>query len=207
VALDLSTLSAATTTLREYLDRPDPDDISDSQCESFLTFAARRIQRKLRTRYNRKAANLTAPVSGVTTVPTDYVESFRLVWNGRPLERISQIAMDRQRYDSPAIGIPESFSVDNGSVTLYPTPDSEQTLTLTYYYRLDDLATVDAALSTEAPELWIYGACLEAMPFLKSEGGARSWADLFMTTVEEMNDDDLAERTSGSSQSVNLGID
>ena len=109
------------------------------------------------------------------TVPTDYLASFSLqITTSRSESFLLQKDVNYLREYTPAsstTGLPKYYArFDTDNFIVAPTPDSNYTLELHYYYRPASLTTDDSGttwISTNAPDALLYACLVEAYGFLK----------------------------------------
>lgn len=106
-------------------------------------------------------------------LPADYLETRTLQANGYPLERVSLSQLQKQiDANQGRTGFPEIFARERGKLRLAPFPDQDIVLRWIYYCDLSGQFTEntdDNDVLRVAPDLYLYGALLEAQPFLKPE--------------------------------------
>lgn len=167
-------------------------------------------------------------------LPADYLETLTLQafpWDaskagatlpekniGRPLERISIDQYNKRRFRQNRSGSslqrePDSFVRIRDAIYLYPEPEADLYITWQYYCDLSglfDTPTSDNNVLKTAPDLYIYGALLEAEPFLKPEDAAFARIPIWKAMYEEaklaINDQSREELFSGSVTEVQNGF-
>lgn len=112
------------------------------------------------------------------TVPTDYLASFSLqittASNQKFLLQKDVNFVQQYSLDTGTTGVPKYYAVfDVGNFILGPTPSSNFTVELHYYYRPASItAGADAGttwLSLNAPNALLYGSLVEAYTYMKGE--------------------------------------
>ena len=110
--------------------------------------------------------------------PSDYLSTFSLSYVNSSSENIFLLQKDvnyiQEFNPNPSTtGSPRyysSFDIDNFIVA--PTPDSDYSVEIHYYYRPASLTTVDSGstwISTNAPDALLYATLVEAYTFMKGE--------------------------------------
>lgn len=142
--------------------------------------------------------------SGVATVPSDYLG---LKWAAlsaspyRHLERKSAASLYAYFPRGNGSGVPRWIARDQGSFVFGPEPDSDYSLVGTYYAKptalRDDTDGINW-LVENAPDLILYGALLEAEPFLKNDARIAVWRDYYADALVDYRDQIKAEDVSGS---------
>lgn len=180
-----------------WLDR---EDLA-AQVPDFISLAESRASNRLRVADMEVAASATL-TNGAVTLPADFIEARRIITSGTgayntPLEFISPVQAG-QTYPSSAAGVPVHFSISGGVLTTYPNGGAG-TVTMIYYARLPALAIWQANwLLTKAPDVYLYGALLEAAPFLGDDGRIQTWAGLFEQAVNALQAADQRSRYANS---------
>jgi hypothetical protein len=142
--------------------------------------------------------------AGVAAVPTDYLAARILYLNGQsqaPLKPMSLEALYIAYPRTSAGGTPKWFARDVGNFVFGPAA-SGGTLNGTYYAKPVVLRTFasDAAahyLIVNAPDLLLYGALLDAQPFLKNESRIPVWAEFYRKAEADYRDLMKAQNISG----------
>lgn len=200
---DYGTLQSS---IKAYLyNRKDLDD----RIPGFIQIAEMKIFRALRAPENEKAVQFTIP-EGQTipriTEPTDFLEIKFLKMNGTPLTRISDIDMETKLSEDPAPGLPSQFARVLNEYVFWRIPDSNYTVDLFYWTDFSDTPLSDDTdtnpILTTYPDLYLYGALLEAMPFLVDDQRVGTWQTLFGQTMEYIEHRTTEQEYSGSPVSV-----
>jgi len=178
--MSFTTYAELQTTIAEYLARTD----LTTQIPDFIRLAETRLRRDLRIRQMLTSTTLTC-VSGTATVtiPSDFLEVKDFVVTGNPVRPLN--------YESPSLFSRNSRSMDAGkpldytvlatTFKLAPIPDSNYTLTLVYSAAPAFLTSANTSNTflVECPDLLLYGALLEAEPFLMNDNRLGTWAGLY----------------------------
>lgn len=200
------------TLLASYLHR---DDLTD-QIPTFITLAQSRMNHDVDlTSLQSKDCVFVVKGQVEADLPTDFLEmlSLRIPFNGgfRLLQQKS-LAQNSQVYEtaSGATGSPLYYARYGNSIELSPTPDASTTLEIVYKQRLAALVndTDTDELLTNHLNIYIYGAMLEASPFLMDDKRAQVWGGLYENEVKRINDfAEDAEWSGSPMQITNLGTD
>jgi hypothetical protein len=139
----------------------------------------------------------TVAAGGLTSLPDDFLEGRSLTLlgpGGGELAQFSPEALDAAFIDRSA-GRPEAYTFWGNRIRLGPDPDKTYALRLRYYKkvpRLTAAAPVNAFL-TAYPDLYMYGALLQAAPTLKDQAAVPLWREAYETAMGLAND--AAQRT------------
>ena len=171
------TLTTLTASIKEWTENDESTFVAE--IPFFITNAEERIFKSVDLDYFRK--NVTG---GLTTgnkflqKPSDYLEAFSLSYVNSSSQNVFLLQKDvnyiQEFTPNPSTtGSPRfysSFDVDNFIVA--PTPDSDYSVELHYYYRPASLTTDDSGttwISTNAPDALLYASLVEAYTFMKGE--------------------------------------
>lgn len=138
------------------------------------------------------------------TLPADFqtMRSVRLSGiAGKPrLGFLSQTQIEDYRYSVDNVaGQPCYFSVVGSQMELAKTPNQNYAVEILYRGNIPALASnATNWLLTMAPDLYLYGALLEAAPYMKNDARAPFWASAVSTVIDQIN-------THGERQSFDSG--
>jgi hypothetical protein len=183
----IDTFSGLKTAVADYLNR---DDLTTA-IPNFISLAEAKFNRKLRTRQMVKRAN--APIdTQYFAYPADYLETKTFKLNTNPitvLEFATEEYSDTLRSTRfTTTGKPAFFSIVGNQLEVIPAPDTEYSAELTYYAKITALSDANTSnwLLAYAPDLYLYGALLEATPYLKDDERLVVWGQLYIASVEDI---------------------
>lgn len=194
----LSTYTELKTSIADWLNRSD----LSSTIPDFISLAEAQIERTLRTRQMIVRANASF-TSEYSAVPADFLEVKTLKLTSTnpltPLEFLSSDDMDQARSHYTASGKPRFFSVVGNQLRISPTPDGTYTAELTYFAKLTKLSNSVANnwLLTSSPDIYLYGALLQAAPYLQDDARIQTWATLYERALNDLRTADSRASTSG----------
>lgn len=181
-----------------YLGR---NDLS-TQIPDFIRFAEIRLARELRTRSMLKSA--TAPTVGGdarVALPTDFLEIRDLFVQGNPRMPITYLSPSAFTRDARAdeSGSPVFYTVLAAEFQFAPIPDAAYTLEILYYAKPPVLSSTNASnvFLANYPDALLYGALLEAEPYLINDARSQTWATLYDRAVKNISDADQGGEYSG----------
>jgi hypothetical protein len=193
----LTTYSELKTSIGDWLNRSD----LTSAIPDFISLAEAQIERNLRTRQMivRSTAYITTEYAAT---PDDFLEtkSFKLNTNPpTPLQFETIDSMDNLSVVYTASGKPAYFSVVGNQFRFVPIPDTSYTGELTYYAKLSKLSASNTTnwLLTAAPDVYLYGALMQAAPYLQDDARITTWAALYKNGLEEVKTSDDRGSSSG----------
>jgi hypothetical protein len=112
-----------------------------------------------------------------------------VVTGKRPLEFKSTVQMDEFRTENADVpGKPKYFSIFGSEIELAPTPNAAYTVEMIYRQNIPPLATNTTNwLLTLSPDLYLYGALMEAAPSIKEDQRIETWGALFASALGDLN--------------------
>ena len=172
--------------VRRYLyDRKD----LETMIPKWINLAERRIFRLLRCPANEKLGELNIDAPRFQ-LPEDFLELRDIVFDGRPLRRLSAqqllAALDRQ----PSASTPSTFGRISNLIYLHPIPAAEGLVQIMYYADFSGQLQADTDTNEVlriAPDLYIYGAMIEASPFLGQDSRTQVWRSMFDEALAQIN--------------------
>ena len=201
------TKATLTTAIQDYTDNSETTFVNN--IPNFVKAAEEKILKSVDLDYFRK--NVTSALTAsdaFLTVPTDYLASFSLQITTSGSESfLLQKDVNFLREYTPAsttTGLPKYYArFDEDNFILAPTPNSNYTIQLNYFYRPASLtAGSDSGttwVSTNAPFALLYGSLVEAYTFMKGEPDViQNYNGLFTQYLERVKDlGEARENTDG----------
>jgi len=173
-----------------------------TQIPDFIRLAEVRLRRDLRIRQMLTSTSLTC-TSGTATVniPSDFLEVKDFVVAGNPVFPLN--------YESPSLFSRNSRSMDAGkpldytvlasTFKLAPIPDFAYTLSLVYSAAPPFLSASNTSNTflTVCPDLLLYGALIEAEPYLMNDARINTWGTMFDRAMGSLTRSDEKGQFSG----------
>jgi hypothetical protein len=183
----LDTFAGLKATIADYLNRDDLTAI----IPSFITIAEAKFNRKLRTRQMIKRANGQIE-SAFFAYPSDWLQAKEFQLNTNPIVRLQFVTeaygdeLKANRYVS--IGQPAYYTITGTQLEFIPAPDSTYSAELTYYAKIPALSDSNTSnwLLAYAPDLYLYGALLEAAPYLKDDERLAVWSQMYINSLGDI---------------------
>jgi hypothetical protein len=147
------------------------------------------------------AHNLGDAVTEVYTVFTAGTISSDVSSRVKPLSYVTPEILSRLKAGSYT-GQPEMYTMRAGYLLLGPAPADLYTIEIDYFAKipaLSDAAPTNSML-TDNPDVYLYGALLEASPFLMMD--ASTWAAAFRQAVQDIQLQDDKDSHSGNEMRV-----
>lgn len=192
------------TAVANWMDR---DDLTD-RIPEFIALAEARLNRNLRIRAmeSKQVADTVAGQRNYA-LPTRYIQMRNMQINKGdrivPLQYITPEIYDRT-YSSPSTGTPIAYTILADEIQLGKVPSGVFQMEMTFYQSWLPLSATNTTnwLLTNAPDIYLYGALLEAEPFIMNDPRVQLWLGTFNTSVADLQMQDNKDRHSGSAMRV-----
>lgn len=142
--------------------------------------------------------------SGEVDVPADYLAmKWATIPRSRPLDRVSSNQLYGRYPLGCSSGKPVLIARDGNKFVFGPAPDSDYEVIGVYWAKPDALRSApndasDHWIIQNAPDLPLYGALLEAQPFLLNDKRIATWGSLYDIALGTYRDMIRDEDISGS---------
>jgi len=213
----IGTYAELQTAVANWLDR---DDLTD-RIPEFIALAEARMNRALRIAMMLNVDETTlggaaALVGGTRdyALPSGYLQMVDFHLRTSPIITLSYITpenMNRMWAGSNS-GQPQAYTIfsDNASgspvkkIRLGPAPSSAYDYSIMFYKKIDALSDSNTTepMLTDNPDVYLYGALLEAEPFLMNDQRVQLWANALREAINEIQLQDNKDRHSGSAMRV-----
>ena len=204
----IGTYAELQTAVANWLDR---DDLTD-RIPEFIALAEAKMNRNLRISLMENVSTAIIMAGGTRdySLPTGFtgMKEFHLTTSPiTPLSYITPEMMNRMWAGSNT-GRPQAFTLfsDAGTrkIKIGPSPDSAYTTSMLYLKKIDSLSVSNPTetMLTENPDIYLYGALLEAEPFLMNDARVQLWAGMLQQVAKDLQDRDIFDRHSGSALRV-----
>jgi hypothetical protein len=199
----IGTYAELKTAVANWLDR---DDLTD-RIPEFIALAEARMNRVLRLRMmESKYTASTVAAQRNYNLPTGYVQMRNFQINTSPitpLQYVSPEIYDRLWGGSTG-GTPQFYTIIANEIQLGPIPGSVLTMEMLFYKKITALSASNTTeqMLTDNPDIYLYGALLEAEPFIMNDERVGLWAKGFQQAVADLQEQDNKDRHSGSALRV-----
>ena len=203
----LGTFTELKDAVADWLDRSD----LTARIPDFITLAEARLNRDLRIRPMEVRSSMeTTSGQRYFNLPGGYLQMRNMQMNTNPitpLEYITPEMLDRL-YGSDTTGKPRAYTLIGDEIQLAPVPDSDYTVEMAFYEKFTPLGDGTSGtvttnwLTTNAPDILLYGSLLEAEPFIKNDERIALWLNAYSSAVKKIQDADARDRHSGSAMRV-----
>jgi hypothetical protein len=194
------TYSELKTNIANYLNRSD----LTTEIDIFIDNTEAELNRRLRVADQIKRATATADAQYLS-LPSDWLEAVNVEITSndfRPLMQMSIESLDVYRKANNNItGQPIYYALVDNTMELAPTPDSEYTLQLTYFSKIDALSDSNTSnfVLASHPDIYLYGSLKHASVFLMEDERAPLFNAQFEKSLEEIRlQQERAEFAKGS---------
>ena len=183
----LDTFAGLKSTIADYLNR---DDLT-SIIPSFISIAEAKFNRKLRVRQMIKRANASIETA-FFAYPADWLQAKEFQLNTNPIVRLGFVTEaqgdDLKAGRFTAAGKPLYYTITGSQLEFIPSPDTTYSAELTYYAKIPALSDSNTSnwLLDYAPDLYLYGALMEASPYLKDDERLAVWGQLYVGSLGDI---------------------
>jgi hypothetical protein len=190
--------TALQASVASYLGRNDLSAV----IPDFISFAETRLSRDLRTRLMLKTATApTVAADARVALPTDFLEIRDLFVQGNPRMPVTYLSPSAFTRDARAdeSGLPVFYTVLAQEFQFAPQPDTVYTLEILYYAKPPVLSSSVASnvFLANYPDALLYGALIEAEPYLINDVRSQTWATLYDRAIRNISDADQGGEYSG----------
>lgn len=202
--MSISNYTELKTAVDNWLDRTDLTD----RVPEFIALGEARIYRNLRVRGMEARDTSTTIVGGTQyyTLPTDFIEARNVQINTNPVRVLKYLTPEQMDVEYPYTytGQPIAYTIIGEEIQLGPVPAQGGTLEIAYYKRLAALSDSNLTnwLTSNAPDLLLYGSLIEAEAFLVNDPRVPLWKAAFDEAIAEWNRQEMSGRHSGSHLSM-----
>lgn len=191
------------TSIAGYLARSD----LTSQIPDFIRLSELRLRRDLRIRQMLKSVT-TATVAADSTVelPSDFLEVRDLFIVGNPVQPLTYYSPSAFNRNARTweIGKPRDYTVLANDFQLAPIPDTVYTVQMLYFAAPTFLSNTNTSnvFLANTPDALLYGALLEAAPWLMDDARLNTWGSLFDRAMASIKRSDEQGQYSGVPLSI-----
>lgn len=187
----LTTYTELCAAVADWLNRTDMTTVIAAD---LIPLAEAEMKRRLR----RATESTTIYISaGNMDGPTDMAEPIALKlstsqgYSDIPLRLCTpEMLWERRARAGGITGRPTDYAYWDGQLQFAPEPDQSYDGTLLYYQQLTPLSDAVAtnAVLTEAPDAYLFGALLQAAPYVEHDERIAVWQMKFDNAIEQLNE-------------------
>jgi hypothetical protein len=197
--MSITTYAELQSSIADWLLR---DDLT-SVIPTFISLAEAKFNRRIRD--YRMVKRATAQVdTPYFAIPSDWQENIRFQLNTSPITTLEyvtpdQAAEEKRLYNSS--GRPAFFTMIGDQFQIVPAPDSQYDAELTYYSKIPALSGSNTSnwLLEKAPDIYLYGALMEAAPYLDDDARIQVWGGLLEQSMNAIQIESDRAKTGSSS--------
>jgi hypothetical protein len=205
--MSIDTYTELQSAIADWLNR---DDLV-SAIPSFISLAEADMNRKVK--HWRMDTVLPVTLAGqYTALPADWVATTRLnlTTPTARLDLASDGALAEMRFQRGDLtGKPTHYAHTAGSLEVFPTPNASYAAELVYRAKIASLSGSVATnwLLTAAPDAYLYGALMQAAPYLKDDARIAIWGGLYAEAITGLNAaSDEAKNSAAGLRLRNIGM-
>lgn len=190
-------VNSYTTLLTAIQDELDRDDIA-APASNWISFMEARLYRVLRIRFMESSLSVTI-ASGVAALPSDFLELKLAYLNTNPTTPLQIRNADwiHARYNTrSSSGVPHFVAQDDDNLIFGPYPDSTYEVAGTYYAKPTALSLSNESnwLTTNAPEVLLYGCLPYSAPFVGHDDRIKLWEAMYQDALGRLIADNKRQR-------------
>lgn len=197
----IQTYSDLRSTVADWLNRSDLTAV----VPSFITLAEAGFNKDERLRVSQNMVRATAQISKqYEALPADYLEMSNVAILGvQPygkLDFVSLQQIDGYRDTYVTNGVPKMYTVYGNQMEFLPKPGGTYTCEMIYYAKIPALSDTNTTnwLLTKHPDIYLYGALVQAAPYLKDDERIPTWMSLLEKGLDALQVGDDRALYSGS---------
>jgi hypothetical protein len=190
---DITTFDGLSSTIADWLNR---DDLT-AQIPVFIQLAEVAMAKDERFRTQHLLVRAQAPItSQFTPLPDDFLEMSNLrllvqsqAARGTPtIEYVTPSDMDELRLKYPAAEQPRFYTIVGEEIEVLPVPGASYIAEMVYHGKAPALSPTNQSnwLSKNHPDLYLYGALLQAAPYLKNDERLGTWGTFYSTGADAL---------------------
>ena len=203
--MPITNYSELQTVIADFLDRDD----QTTRITTFIDLAEANMNRLIR--HWRMERRVTATMDKqYTALPNDFLEMIRLMTTGatpRRLELVGQGQLLELRENNKDLQKqPLNYAITDGTIEVFPIPDTTYTAEMVYYSEIDALTTSNTSnwVLQYHPDAYLYGALIHSAPFLGEDARMQTWAALFQSAIDAINMDNDKAKSGGSGRRIKI---
>lgn len=167
----------------------------------YITLAESRINDRLRVSQMEVTAT-THLIGGSVALPPDFLEARRIFSNaeGGYATALTPLTPSQAGdiYPVGSAGVPSHYTIVGDTLSTFRNGGEGQ-VTMVYYAKVPPLAAYGTNwLLTRNPNIYLYGALVEASPYLGDDGRIETWASLFAAACDALQAADQRSRYASS---------
>jgi hypothetical protein len=134
-------------------------------------------------------------------LPSDFLSIRDIYINQNPRRTLSYLSPSAFTRDARAAesGLPNFYTQKGSELELAPIPDTNYTLVMLYYAKPAALSNANTSNEFMAvcPDALLYGALIEAEPYLMNDARLAVWTQLYSNAVQSLAESDNTAEYAG----------
>ena len=200
----LTTYAELQTSIAEFLNR---DDLT-AKIPDFIVLAEAQMNAELRHWRMEKRATAEMDTQ-YTALPQDFIQPVRFIITGSQVSSLSQTdskTIADRRAANNAVGRPTEYSIMDGAIEVFPTPDTTYTLELLYFRTLNALTNGNTSnwVLEYYPNAYLYGALLHSAPYLMDDQRIQTWGAFYRKAIDDINNDGVKSKTAADGRRIKI---
>lgn len=195
--MSISTYAELKTAIANYLDKSN----LTSRIPEFISMSEAAIGRDVRIRQMEKRAIADISTEYVD-MPTDFILQRNIQLNTSDQKRLNFLSPEQMDmyYPSQSTGEPEVYSIIGTEFQFKPIPDATYEVEIAYFARFAAFSGDSDSnwLLVNQPGIYLYGALVQASPYLRDDERTSLWASMYNAEVDAINKQDKEARYSGA---------
>lgn len=192
--MQLDNYSDLQTAIANYAFRSGDQDFT-ATVPVFIALAEARINNALRLREQVTTATIDMS-TGVGTLPADYLEFIRVRQQGDPARVLDAVATTwgDSQYPNAAGGTAAFFAIEGDTIRTFPPSIGD--LEVEYYAKIPALSQAAPSnwLLLKSPGVYLYGALLEAQPFILDDQRIAVFGTMYEQAINDLRTSDQRAR-------------
>ena len=201
----LTTYAELQTSIAEFLNR---DDLT-AKIPDFIVLAEAQMNAELRHWRMEKRATAEMDTQ-YTALPQDFIQPVRFIITGSQVSSLSQTdsktIADLRAANNNTTGRPTEYSIMDGALEGFPTPDTTYTLELLYFRTLNALSNGNTSnwVLEYYPNAYLYGALLHSAPYLMDDQRINTWGSFYRKAIDDINSDGVKSKTAADGRRIKI---
>jgi len=186
--MSIATYSDMVTAVGDWLDRSD----LVARVPDFLRLTESRLNRLLDDP-DMEVTETFAATGEFTALPLDFGEMVSISAGYGPLAQVGPVEF--AGYDRTISGDPRVYSIVNRAIAFAPA-NATVSITLVYRRSIPALTSINTTnwLLTRAPDIYLYGALVQASAFLAEDDRVGLWKSAFDEAIAELKTDAMRRK-------------
>ena len=176
---------------------------------TFIALAEAQMQREVR-HHKMMQRSEAAIDTRYFALPGDWIETARFHVSGERPTRLELTSMDDmlqlRELNANSTGHPTHYAHIGDQLEVFPTPNTSYEVELLYFRKIPSLSDAVPTnwLLSDHPDAYLYGALVQAAPYLDDDQRLTVWGGLYGSTVNSINAESKKARYSGAGMRIRI---